>query len=178
MTRSFSTMTAIALATFAFVPAFAQDTGQPASSSALSAPVASADGAQMGNVSLEFSQSGMGIAKIELSGVPAGTHAVHFHETGLCEGPDFKSAGGHLAGDKQHGVGVADGPHPGDMPNIEVSESGMQTVTYFVPGLTSDLVEDQDGTAFIIHEGTDDYESQPAGDAGGRIACGVISAAK
>lgn len=141
-----------------------------------SASIADADGAQLGTVDLSFAPSGLAVVDISFTGVPAGTHAVHFHQTGLCEAP-FESAGDHLAGDMDHGVMAENGPHPGDMPNITVPESGEISLTYFVPGLTEGLVADEDGTAFVIHEATDDYRSQPGGDAGGRLGCAVITEA-
>lgn len=104
--------------------------------------------------------------------------AVHIHETGECTGPDFKSAGGHLAMDGQeHGVMSEKGPHSGDMPNIHVPADGTVTVENFVPNLTADQMMDDDGAAFMVHAHKDDDMSQPAGDAGDRIACGVFAAA-
>ncbi|SDD62888.1 Cu/Zn superoxide dismutase [Paracoccus isoporae] len=141
-----------------------------------SATISDAEGAQIGAVELSFSASGLAVVDISFTGVPAGEHAVHFHQTGMCEAP-FDSAGDHLAGDMDHGVMAQNGPHPGDMPNITVPDSGEISLTYFVPGLTEDLVADDDGTAFVIHEASDDYRSQPSGDAGGRLGCAVVTEA-
>ena len=103
--------------------------------------------------------------------------AVHLHETGDCSGDGFKSAGGHIAGDREHGVLTAGGPHPGDMPNVTVGSDGTVEQEVFLPFLNvEEHLMDDDGAAFVIHGGQDDYSSQPSGDAGDRIACGVFGA--
>lgn len=130
-----------------------------------------------GTVEITPTASGEMMIEIDVNGIPLGTHAVHLHETGDCSGADYKTAGGHIAGDAQHGVLVEDGPHPGDLPNAEVGMDGRIHVTYFNGHLKPEHLTDEDGAAFVIHSGADDYESQPAGDAGDRIACGVITAA-
>ncbi|MFV0387099.1 superoxide dismutase family protein [Paracoccus sp. (in: a-proteobacteria)] len=152
------------------LPAVAQDMAAP-----LTAEIASADGAALGTVTARPTESGMMSVTIALVGAPPGVHAVHIHETGLCEPPDFASAGGHLANGADHGVMSPAGPHPGDMPNLVIPEGGALTVEYFVPNLTTGLMMDEDGAAFIIHAGADDYVSQPSGEAGGRIGCGVFA---
>lgn len=139
------------------------------------ATIATADGAEIGSVAVTYGSSGNGIVTLTLSGLTEGDRAVHFHTSGLCEAPDFTSAGGHLAGEHSHGVLTAEGPHIGDMPNLHVPAGGALKVTYFVPGLTEAAVNDTDGTALIVHQGTDDYASQPTGEAGGRLACAVIA---
>ena len=85
-------------------------------------------------------------------------------------------SGGHVAGDRKHGVMVDGGPHPGDMPNLTVKSNGVGEIEVFMPFLSvqNDLL-DSDGSAFVMHQGLDDYESQPAGDAGDRIACGELT---
>lgn len=148
------------------------------SMNSMTASVSSGGGGGIaGTVTLTPTASGETMVDIDLTGVPAGEHAIHIHTTGDCSAPDFTSAGGHLAGDKSHGVMDAAGPHPGDLPNIVVSESGVFKATHFNALLTPDLLDDADGAAFIMHVGTDDYTSQPAGDAGDRIACGVFAPA-
>lgn len=110
---------------------------------------------------------------IQAVGIPPGTHGIHLHETGVCEG-DFSSAGGHIADDRQHGL-VEGGPHPGDMPNAYVGGDGELSVEVWNHRISvEDHLLDEDGAAFIVHSGPDDYESQPAGDAGDRIACAVL----
>lgn len=126
--------------------------------------------------SLTETASGAVLFKADLTGLPQGIHAIHIHETGTCEAPDFKSAGGHLAVGKEHGILSAGGPHPGDMPNMTAGADGTATLEYFLTGISMADVMDQDGSAVVVHAAADDYASQPAGDAGDRIACGVIEA--
>lgn len=117
---------------------------------------------------------------VSIDKLPRGVHAFHIHETGKCAG-DFKSAGGHYApGDHKHGVLVDGGKHAGDLPNIHVPKSGRLIVEIFAPGVTLEkgvegTLFDDDGSAIVVHEGLDDYKSQPSGAAGSRIACGVIT---
>ncbi len=108
------------------------------------------------------------------AGLPAGVHGFHLHATGTCE-PPFKSAGGHFnPRGSAHGLLVEEGPHAGDMPNIHVPESGeLELEVLTLVDRLEDLL-DADGAALVIHEGADDYESQPSGAAGSRIACGVV----
>lgn len=152
----------------------APDPTPDAAQQALVARIAGPDGADMGEVHAIPTASGMMHLVIRLTGLPEGTHGVHIHETGACA-PDFGAAGGHLADGRAHGVRDAGGPHPGDLPNIHVPASGKVTVEYFAPLLTRDLMADADGSAFIVHDHADDYATQPTGDAGGRLACGVFN---
>jgi superoxide dismutase, Cu-Zn family len=101
------------------------------------------------------------------------------HETGQCNPPDFKSAGGHFnPSKKKHGWFNPEGFHLGDLPNIHVPESGVLEMEVLATkaGLHNgqDMMLDEDGAALVIHEGKDDYHTDPAGDAGSRIACGII----
>jgi len=142
------------------------------------AEITGRDGTDHGTVTLEATPSGIVHVTLALEDVPAGEHGVHIHETGDCSADDFSSAGGHVAGDATHGVMTEDGPHPGDLPNVHVPDSGELTVEYFDARLDlEEHVFDGDGTAFVIHSGPDDYESQPSGASGDRIACGVLQAA-
>lgn len=143
---------------------------------AVDGTVAGPGGASLGRVSLMETPSGVILASLALEGLPAGVHAIHLHETGDCSG-DFSHAGGHLAGGKAHGIQNADGPHPGDMPNITVPDSGVWRGDLFLYGLRMDQVMDDDGSAFVIHAGADDYYSQPAGDAGARLGCASLGTA-
>ena len=144
------------------------------------ATVHNADGEELGTVIFTATPSGMTHVAIKLEGLPSGAHGFHVHETGVCDAADgFQSAGGHYAGDKEHGVLVEGGPHPGDFPNIHVAPDGVVVVQYFTDQLSvgsegENPLADEDGSAVMVHAGPDDYESQPAGDAGSRIACGVI----
>ena len=112
-------------------------------------------------------------------GLPAGTHAVHVHTTGTCTGPDFTSAGGHWnPAKRQHGQDNPAGMHMGDMPNMTVAADGTGELSYTIAhamlrGGTAPLF-DADGAAIVIHATADDYKTDPTGNAGGRLACGVI----
>jgi Cu-Zn family superoxide dismutase len=135
------------------------------------------DGRDLGTINFTQGPNGL-LLKADLKDLPAGTLAFHLHSTGSCN-PDFMAAGGHLnPTGKKHGFMHADGPHLGDMPNIHVPDSGKLQFELFLADMTikagpSPLL-DEDGTTVMIHEGADDYLSDPAGAAGSRIACGVI----
>lgn len=116
---------------------------------------------------------------LEVSNLPPGVHGFHIHDKGACEGPEFKSAGGHFNPDgKQHGFHNPQGPHAGDLPNLVVDEKGMAKADFVAPGLTLRpgrySLLDADGTSLMIHANPDDYVTDPAGNAGPRLACGTI----
>ena len=140
--------------------------------------LAMADGTEVGSVQLIATGNSLAIEG-EFSGLPEGEHAFHLHTTGACDAPDFSSAGGHLNPDeKEHGVLNPAGAHMGDLPNVIISDDGAGGTVATLPGKRDEIVSaifDDDGTAVMIHEGADDYTSDPAGDAGSRIACGVLT---
>lgn len=137
-----------------------------------------AEGTDQGTATFTQTPAGV-LIRAELKGLPEGVHGFHIHETGSCEAPDFESAGGHFAGGKQsHGFMNGDAPHAGDMPNITVS-GDMLTIEVLNSNISLQeggpgYLFDDDGAALLVHAGADDYTSQPSGDAGARIACGVI----
>jgi Cu-Zn family superoxide dismutase len=137
------------------------------------------EGNQIGNVVLDQLERGVRIFA-EASGLPPGVHAFHIHQTGKCDAPDFQSAGGHFnPTDEQHGWNNPQGYHAGDLPNVHVHEDGRLEVEYFTDAVTlgegETAVFDDDGSAIVMHEGADDYKTDPAGAAGARIACGIIN---
>jgi len=108
---------------------------------------------------------------LQVYNLPPGIHAFHIHENGVCEG-DFKSAGGHFnPTNKQHGMNNPSGKHVGDLPNILVDADGTASIMLSEPLSLESIL----GKAFVVHEGHDDEVSDPSGNAGSRIACGVIS---
>ena len=148
-------------------------TAQEAPEMAARAEVMDADGNSIGTVTINETASGIPLVIVALNGLPEGTHAIHLHEVGDCSAEDFSSAGGHIAGDAQHGVDEQGGPHPGDLPNAIVGSEGALNLEIFAANLDiGGMVTDDDGSAFVVHEGADDYSSQPSGDSGDRIACG------
>jgi Cu-Zn family superoxide dismutase len=116
---------------------------------------------------------------VALVGISPGAHAVHLHMVGSCEAPDFESAGAHLNPDgRQHGTQNPSGAHLGDLPNVTIGSSGAGTVSATLPGSRDAVLSrlfDADGTAVVVHASPDDYRTDPAGNSGSRIACGVLT---
>ncbi len=144
------------------------------------AALINSDGMSVGSATLKRSAERVTLA-LDLQGVPAGSHALHLHETGACDGPDFKSAGGHLnPSGKSHGKLNSNGKHLGDLPNIDLAANGEANTSVEIGLSYADFLPhlfDEDGTAVVLHADADDYRSDPAGAAGPRIACGVFERA-
>lgn len=115
-----------------------------------------------------------------LVGVPAGPHGLHIHDVGRCDAPEFASAGGHLnAEGRQHGLRNPAGPHAGDAPNVVANAGGRAPVDVVFPYAsalagTAATLRDADGSSIVLHARADDQATDPAGDSGARIACGVV----
>lgn len=157
----------VAAATTFASPAFAANTA--------TAVLKDPEGKEVGKVTLTGVPTGI-LLDVDLTGFPPGDHAFHIHGTGKCEPPDFKSAGAHFNPEEdEHGLKNPAGPHAGDMPNIHVPETGTLHVEVLNQMASLDGLFGGEGTAIVVHQMPDDYETDPAGDAGPRIACGVIT---
>ncbi|MBN8465760.1 superoxide dismutase family protein [Corallococcus exiguus] len=170
-------------------PALAQDAGTPAPADAgakiapkkgetVKATLKDAQGKDVGEVTMEQAPKGV-LVRGTLMNLPAGEHAFHIHETGKCEAPEFKTAGGHFnPTKKQHGALSPKGQHAGDLPNLYVAQDGKVQFDVFLADLKVKSLLDKDGSAVMVHAKLDDYHTDPTGDAGGRIACGVVEKAE
>ncbi|MEN0060421.1 MAG: superoxide dismutase family protein [Bdellovibrio sp.] len=163
-----------------FISLLALSPGAQAAPKALQ-PVAvvvnNAKGEQVASLNLTQEKNGVQMALL-VNKLPPGSYAVHIHENGLCDGPDFKSAGDHFNPEnKKHGK-VTGGSHAGDLPNIEVKEDGTGEIHQRSNRVTLEegahSLLRSNGTSLVIHAKADDYKTQPSGGAGDRIACGVI----
>ena len=137
------------------------------------------DGKDVGAATLIETPDGVRIAVTGYR-LPPGTHGLHLHAVGMCTPPDFTSAGGHFnPGSKQHGRLNPAGAHAGDLPNLQVAESGEAGIDVTTKAVTlspgpSSLLGEK-GTSIVIHAAADDEKTDPTGNSGARIACGVIT---
>ena len=162
-----------------YVAAFAisLSLASPAAAQTAKASLKDQKGTDVGTVELTQTPAGV-LLRLSLKGVPAGERAFHIHAVGKCEAP-FTSAGGHFnPGKHKHGLLAGQG-HAGDMPNLHVPKDGVLVVEILNAAVTlekgkpNSLFQDG-GTSIVIHAGKDDYKSDPTGNAGDRIACGIV----
>lgn len=142
------------------------------------ATLLSADGSISGNAIIAAERGNLELV-VEAANLSAGEHGAHLHMIGSCVPRDFSSAGGHLNPfSRMHGRLNPQGSHAGDLPNISIGADGKGELRVGLPGTREELeplLFDADGTAIVIHAGPDDYRTDPSGNSGGRIACGVFA---
>lgn len=139
-----------------------------------------ADGKKTGSAIVMNAHDGS-LIRIEVEGLTPGWHGVHIHAKGDCSDhtEHFAKSGGHAAeADQTHGFQTEKGPHNGDLPNLWVQENGTGKAEFYTEEMGAKDLSDTDGSALMVHADPDDNTTQPTGNAGGRVACGVISAAK
>jgi Cu-Zn family superoxide dismutase len=145
-----------------------------------SVPIYDAQAQQVGQLTVVQQTRDSVHLTVEASHLPAGTHGTHLHAAGVCEGPGFTSAGPHLNPlARKHGLRNPEGPHLGDLPNLIVGANGagrmdVMLAASLLPGHPP--LFDADGTALVVHAAADDMMTEPSGNSGARIACGILAA--
>jgi Cu-Zn family superoxide dismutase len=145
------------------------------------ADIKDAGGKSIGTASLRETKDGV-LITADIKALSQGLHAVHIHSVGKCEGPAFTSAGGHFNPlNKKHGLKNPDGPHAGDLPDLYVNKDGVGRYAALMESISlgdsASSIFDADGSSIVIHTTADDNMTDPAGNSGDRIACGVITKA-
>ena len=151
------------------------ENGSAAAESA-TATLTKADGSAAGSAVATVTPEGLAVT-VSVTGITPGEHGVHVHMTGKCDAPGFTTAGGHWNPEStQHGLENPQGAHAGDMPNLNVADDGSGTLSFTLRSGTMAQLLDADGSAFVVHAGKDDQKTDPSGDSGDRVACGVFAA--
>jgi Cu-Zn family superoxide dismutase len=143
-----------------------------------SARIARPDNVVVGQATLTQTRGGVAVS-VRASGLSPGRFGIHIHQTGRCDAPDFASAGGHWnPSSRHHGRLNPEGPHLGDLPNLELNAAGTGALRFVIAGARlqggDHPVLDADGASIVLHAATDDYRTDPSGNSGARAACGVI----
>lgn len=156
----------------------AMETGAPlAGGASATAPLKTSAGIDVGHATATEVAGGVRFT-LDVTGMPVGTHGAHIHMVGRCDAPDFTTAGGHWNPTAmKHGSMNPQGPHEGDLPNLIVGTDGRGTLGITIPGATMAGLLDADGSALVVHANPDDLKTDPSGNSGGRIACGVFAPA-
>lgn len=169
-------MAVASMAVLAGCTATEKDARYMAGNQRAQAELRTVDGARAGNAVVEEVDGDLRVI-VEVTGMTKGPKGTHIHTMGKCEAPDFASAGGHWnPTGHQHGHDNPAGAHKGDLPNLTVEEDGRGRTTFTVKATRLESLLDADGAALIVHAGPDDYKSDPAGNSGGRVVCGVFQA--
>ena len=169
--------TALTLLTLSACDKDRMRTGAPLANGAHAvAMLRTADGADVGRATATEVGGGLRVT-LDVRNMPAGTHGAHLHAVGRCDAPDFASAGPHWNPTAaKHGTMNPQGPHQGDLPNLIVGSNGRGTIGMVLPGATMAGLLDADGTAMVVHANPDDLMTDPSGNSGSRVACGVFGA--
>lgn len=173
-----SVVAALPLACAAFLGSCATSGASDSAKVLATASLADGTGKPVGMARIEQIGSTLRLVA-DVNGIAPGDHGIHLHATGKCEAPAFASAGGHLnPASHQHGSLNPAGPHLGDLPNVTVGADGKGTLAFVIAGTAAEVAAslfDADGTAVVVHASADDYKTDPSGNSGGRIACGVFN---
>lgn len=149
----------------------------PDSQSTATASLRDASGKELGTLTLRDAGGRIALSG-RLTGLPRNTHAIHLHTVGKCEAPKFESAGSHWnPTGREHGTENPNGPHLGDFPNVTAGPDGSVQLEAVSPGGTlkdANPLLDNDGASVVVHAKADDYKTDPSGNSGDRIACGVV----
>jgi Cu-Zn family superoxide dismutase len=139
-----------------------------------SAAMVAASGEPIGTLAVQATSNGVRI-RGNLRNLSPGAHGIHVHAVGACTTPDFQSAGAHLnPASRQHGLENPSGSHAGDLANITADAAGNATVDLTSTNLALSEITDADGSAIVVHAAADDQRTDPSGNSGARVACGVV----